>query len=74
MYFPKIKKTKEQLEFMINAITLEYGEQRHDGLVVLICENFGLDTQDVSDSLIAYKSQLIEDFELESKKIQFLNI
>ena len=71
MYFPKIKRTREQLEFMIQSVILEYGEQEEEQMAVLLSQNYKVSFEDVLDSLRAYDAMPSEDFEFESNKIEY---
>ena len=74
MYFPKIKRTREQLEFMIQSVILEYGEQEEEAMAVLLSQNYKVSYEDALDSLKAYDAMVPEDFEMQSKKIEYAGI
>ncbi len=71
MYFPKIRRTREQLEFMIQSILLEYGDQEDFRMIALLSCVYGLKEEDLKESLDAYKAMPEEDFETESNKILY---
>ena len=71
MYFTKIQKTKEQLEFMIESILLEYGELDDEHMIVLLSTVYNLREEYVKDALNSYKAMVDEDFEVESNKIVY---
>ena len=74
MYFTKIQKTKAQLEIMINVLTLEYGAKDDKKLAEFMCKYFDIDVQDASDSLKAYRAMSGEDYEQQSKKIEYAGL
>ncbi len=74
MYFTKIKKTQAQLELMIHALQLEYGCSDDDKLAELMSKYFEVDLQDAKDSLQAYRAMSEEDYEMQSKKIEYAGL
>lgn len=71
MFFPKIHKTREQLEFMIQSMLLEYGEQEDVDMAVLLSQNYKISYEDALNAIKAYEGMICEDFELSSKEIEY---
>jgi len=71
MYFTKIRKTKAQLEVMITVLTREYGAKDDHQLAVLIAKYFEVSEQDAEDSLRAYRALPEEDYEQQSKRVEY---
>ena len=69
MYFTKIKKTKDQLEVMINILTKEYGAVDDNKLSELMAKYFEVNIEDAKSSLQSYRALAGEDYEQQSKKI-----
>jgi len=74
MYFTKIKKTKDQLEVMIGILTKEYGAVDDDKLSELIAKYFEVNIEDAESSLKAYRALAGEDYEQQSKKIEYAGL
>jgi len=68
MYFPKINKTTEQLEVMIQALEMQYGANTDAILAVLIAKYFQVNEVDAALSLKAYRGYNEEDYEQLSLK------
>ena len=68
MYFPKIRKSQNQLEMMISALELEYGAKNDEQLSLLMAKYFEVNANDASDSLKAYRAYKNEDYEQLSNK------
>lgn len=71
MYFTKIRKTKAQLEVMIDVLTKEYGAKDDSQLAVLMAKYFEVSEEDAKDSMLAYRAMSEEDYEMQSKKIEY---
>jgi len=71
MYFTKIKRTKAQLEVMIDVLTKEYGAKDDSQLAVLMAKYFEVSEEDAKDSMLAYRAMSEEDYEMQSKKIEY---
>jgi len=71
MYFTKIKRTKAQLEVMIDVLTKEYGAKDDSQLAVLMAKYFEVSEEDAKDSMLAYRAMPEEDYEMQSKKIEY---
>jgi len=74
MYFPKIHKTREQLEFMLMSMLLEYGEQEDVDMAVLLAKNYKITEADALYAIQAYEAMPSEDYEMQSKKIEYANV
>jgi hypothetical protein len=74
MYFPKIKKTREQLEFMIQSILLQYGEQEDVDMAVLLAKNYRITEEDALCAIQAYEAMPTEDYEMQSKKVEYAGV
>lgn len=71
MYFTKIKKTQAQLEVMISILQMEYNADTDEKLAVLMAKYFEVALQDAQDSIKAYRAFISEDYEQQSKAIQY---
>lgn len=71
MYFPTIKRTRGQLEFMLRSMLLEYGEQEDEVMAVLLSQNYKVTVEDALSAIRAYEVMLLEDYELESKRVEY---
>lgn len=74
MYFPKISKTKSQLEVMISILQNEYGAKDDNALAVLVAKYFEVDVEDAKSSIQAYRAMPEEDYEMQSKKIEYTGV
>lgn len=74
MYFPKIKRTREQLEFMIQSMLLQYGEQEDVDMAVLLSKNYRVTEENALCAIQAYKAMPIEDYEMQSKKVEYARV
>ena len=74
MYFPKISKTKAQLEVMISVLQNEYGAKDDNTLAILMAKYFEVDIEDAKSSIQAYRAMPEEDYEMQSKKIEYAGI
>lgn len=74
MYFPKIKRTREQFEFMLMSMLLEYGEQEDVDMAVLLSKNYKITEADALYAIQAYEAMPSEDYEMQSKKIEYAGV
>lgn len=74
MYYTKIKKTQAQLEIMLSALEMEYNAKTDDEKVILMAHYFEVSEEDARESYNAYKASLNEDFEQQSKRIEYARV
>ena len=73
MYFPKIQKTTAQLEVMISALEMQYQIRDDDHLAELIAKYFEVNVDDAKSSLLAYRTNISEDYEQLSNEQEYAN-
>lgn len=71
MYFTRIGKTQAQLEVMIDILQKEYGAQSDEHLAELMSKYFEVSVEDALSSLSAYNALKGEDYEQQSKRIEY---
>jgi hypothetical protein len=74
MYFPKIKKTTEQLEVMIQALEMQYGANYDTKLAYLMAKYFEVNEEDAMSTLRAYRGHNEEDYEQQSKRVEYASL
>jgi hypothetical protein len=74
MYYPKIKKSTAQLELMIQALEMQYGASNDTILASLMAKYFEVNEEDAKAALMAYRGYKQEDYEQQSKRIEYAGL